>query len=292
MAKQIGNITGKQHSQGYYTWLRLKRNKGAMVGLCFLIFLILLMIFSDVLFDYKTEVIKQHIKERLQPPSSAHWFGTDESGRDILARIVHGARRSVLISMAAVSIATLIGGIFGAIAGYKGGILGELIMRFMDILLAIPSTLFGLVIVAVLGSSVPNLIIAVSVSTVPKMARILRSSVMTCARADYVEAVRARGATDTSILIKHILPNAIAPLFVQFTVSVGTTIILLSGLSFLGLGIQPPTPEWGAMLSNARTYIMDYSYMCFFPGLAILFTILSLNLLGDGLRDALDPRLK
>ena len=162
----------------------------------------------------------------------------------------------------------------------------------MDILLAIPSTLFGLVIVAVLGSSIPNLISAVSVSTIPKMARILRSSVMACARADYVEAVKARGAKDSTILIRHILPNAIAPLFVQFTVSVGTTIILLSGLSFLGLGIQPPTPEWGAMLSNARTYIMDYSYMCFFPGLAILLTILSLNLLGDGLRDALDPKLK
>lgn len=291
MAKR-DSITGKQHSQAYYTWLRLKRNKGAMVGLCFLIFLILLMIFADVIFDYRSEVIKQHIKERLQGPSAAHWFGTDESGRDILARIVHGARRSVLISIAAVMIATLIGGFFGAIAGYTNGIQSDLIMRFMDILLAIPSTLFGLVIVAVLGSSIPNLIIAVSVSTIPKMARILRSSVMACARADYVEAVKARGAKDSTILIRHILPNAIAPLFVQFTVSVGTTIILLSGLSFLGLGIQPPTPEWGAMLSNARTYIMDYSYMCFFPGLAILLTILSLNLLGDGLRDALDPKLK
>ena len=291
MAKR-DSITGKQHSQAYYTWLRLKRNKGAMVGLCFLIFLILLMIFADVIFDYRSEVIKQHIKERLQGPSAAHWFGTDESGRDILARIVHGARRSVLISIAAVTIATLIGGFFGAIAGYTNGIQSDLIMRFMDILLAIPSTLFGLVIVAVLGSSIPNLIIAVSVSTIPKMARILRSSVMACARADYVEAVKARGAKDSTILIRHILPNAIAPLFVQFTVSVGTTIILLAGLSFLGLGIQPPTPEWGAMLSNARTYIMDYSYMCFFPGLAILLTILSLNLLGDGLRDALDPKLK
>ncbi len=291
MAKR-DSITGKQHSQAYYTWLRLKRNKGAMVGLCFLIFLILLMIFAGVIFDYRSEVIKQHIKERLQGPSAAHWFGTDESGRDILARIVHGARRSVLISIAAVTIATLIGGFFGAIAGYTNGIQSDLIMRFMDILLAIPSTLFGLVIVAVLGSSIPNLIIAVSVSTIPKMARILRSSVMACARADYVEAVKARGAKDSTILIRHILPNAIAPLFVQFTVSVGTTIILLSGLSFLGLGIQPPTPEWGAMLSNARTYIMDYSYMCFFPGLAILLTILSLNLLGDGLRDALDPKLK
>jgi len=165
-------------------------------------------------------------------------------------------------------------------------------MRFMDVLLAIPSTLLGLVIIASLGSSIPNLILAVTVPTIPKMARILRSSVMTQGGADYVEAARARGATNSRILFNHILPNSIAPLFVQFTISIGTTIILLSGKSFLGLGIQPPTPEWGAMLSSARTYIRDYSYMCMFPGLAILFTILSLNLLGDGLRDALDPKLK
>jgi len=285
-------VTGKARGQGYFVWQRLKRNKGAMFGLVFLCFMVVLMLAADFMFDYDEIVIKQTISERLQGPSATHWFGTDESGRDILARIVHGARRSVLISAAAVLFATFVGGALGAIAGFYGGKLGEVIMRFMDVLLAIPSTLFGLVIVAVLGASIPNLTLAVAMSTIPKMARILRSSVMTCRGADYVEAARARGATDSWILFKHILPNSISPVFVQFTVSMGVTIIVLSGLSFLGLGIQPPTPEWGAMLSNARTYIRDYSYMCMFPGLAILFTILSLNLLGDGLRDALDPKLK
>ena len=213
-------------------------------------------------------------------------------GRDILARIVHGSRRSVLIGVASTTLATLIGATLGAIAGFYGGKLGELIMGFMDILLAIPATLFAIIIVAVLGASIPNLIIACCAATIPKMARILRSSVMACRNSEYVEACRARGLKESSILVRHIIPNAIAPLFVQYTIYVGSTIILLSGMSFLGLGIQAPTPEWGAMLSNARTYIRDYSYMCMFPGLAIVLAILSLNLLGDGLRDALDPRLK
>ena len=286
------NVEEKGHSQMYFVWQRLKRNRGAMIGLVFLAFLAVLMIFADVLFDYEAVAINQNISERLQPPSAKHWFGTDESGRDILARVIHGARRSVLIAAIAVIVASIIGGALGAISGFFGGLPGELIMRLMDVLLAIPSTLLGLVIIASLGSSIPNLILSVTVPTIPKMARILRSSVMTQGGADYVEAARARGATNSRILFNHILPNSIAPLFVQFTISIGTTIILLSGKSFLGLGIQPPTPEWGAMLSNARTYIRDCSYMCMFPGLAILFTILSLNLLGDGLRDALDPKLK
>jgi len=292
MKNNNANVESKAHGQMYFVWQRLKRNRGAMVGLVFLAFLVLLMIFADVLFDYEAVAINQNISERLQAPSAKHWFGTDEAGRDILARVIHGARRSVLIAALAVIVAAAIGGALGAVSGFFGGILGEVIMRFMDVLLAIPSTLLGLVIIASLGSSIPNLILAVTVPTIPKMARILRSSVMTQGGADYVEAARARGATNSRILFNHILPNSIAPLFVQFTISIGTTIILLSGKSFLGLGIQPPTPEWGAMLSSARTYIRDYSYMCMFPGLAILFTILSLNLLGDGLRDALDPKLK
>lgn len=263
-----------------------------MCGLVFLCFLAVLLLFADVLFDYEEVVIKLNTAERLQWPSAAHWFGTDESGRDVLARVVHGGRYSVLIALAAVTVGTVIGGACGAISGFYKGKLSELLMRFMDILLAIPATLFAIVIVAVLDSSVVNLVIACAVPTIPKMARILRSSVMTCSGADYVEAARARGAKESTILIKHILPNSIAPLFVQYTISIGTTIILLSGMSFLGLGIQSPTPEWGAMLSSARTYIRGQSYLCMFPGLAIMLCILSLNLLGDGLRDALDPRLK
>ena len=284
--------TGKARGQGYFVWQRLKKNKGAMFGLAFLCFMALLMIFANVLFDYNEVVIKQVVAERKQWPSMAHWFGTDEAGRDILARVIHGARRSVLISVCAVLCATAVGGTLGAIAGFYGGKIGEVIMRCMDMLMAIPTLLLGLVIVSCLGSSIPNLMLAVGAGALPKMARILRSSVMVCRNEGYVEAARARGATDKWILLKHILPNSISPLFVQITVQVGTTILVLSSLSFLGLGVQPPAPEWGAMLSSARTYIRDSSYMCLFPGLTILFTILSLNLLGDGLRDALDPKLK
>lgn len=291
MAKKENNL-GAQRGQGYFIWQRLKRNKGAMAGLIFLCILALVMIFADVLYNYEDIAIKQNVVDRLQGPSALHWLGTDESGRDVLARIVHGSRRSVLIGMAATTLATAIGASLGAIAGFYGGKLGEFIMRIMDILLAIPATLFAIVIVAVLGCSVPNLIIACCAATIPKMARILRSSVMQCRSADYVEAARARGVPENKILIHHIIPNSIAPVFVQYTITVGGTIILLSGMSFLGLGIQAPTPEWGAMLSNARTYIRDYSYLCMYPGIAIVLTILSLNLLGDGLRDALDPRLK
>lgn len=293
MAKKMNeSAIGKQRSPLYFTWQRLKKNRGAVLGLAFLCFLAVLLICAEFLFNYEEVVIKMNIPERLQWPSSAHWFGTDESGRDVLARVIHGGRYSVLIALAAVTAGTLIGGTCGAISGFYKGKFSELLMRFMDILLAIPATLFAIVIVAVLGSSTMNLVIACAVPTIPKMARILRSSVMTNGSADYVEAARARGAKESYILMKHILPNSIAPLFVQYTIGIGTTIILLSGMSFLGLGIQAPTPEWGSMLSSARTYIRDYSYLCMFPGLAIMLTILSLNLLGDGLRDALDPRLK
>lgn len=293
MAKNKSDtLIGKQRSPLYFTWQRLKKNRGALLGLTFLCFLAILLIFADVLFDYEEVVVKLNTKERLQYPSAEHWFGTDESGRDVLARVVHGGRWSVLISAAAVTLGTLLGGAAGAISGFYKGKFSDLLMRFMDILLAIPATLFAIVIVAVLGSSTFNLVIACAVPTIPKMARILRSSVITCGGQDYVEAARARGAKESTILIKHILPNSIAPLFVQYTIGIGTTVILLSGMSFLGLGIQSPTPEWGSMLASARTFIRDYSYLCMFPGLAIMLCILSLNLLGDGLRDALDPRLK
>ena len=283
--------SNKPRGQGYLVWQRLKRHKGAMVGLVVLIFILLVVIFADVLYDYDA-VIKQNISERLQGPSWEHPFGTDEMGRDILARVVHGSRPSVLIGVASAIFSTVIGASLGAIAGFYGGRMGEVLMRLADMLAAIPTTLIAIVIAASLGTSVPNLILACSVGGIPGMMRLMRSSVLQCRSAEYVEAIRARGATEGYILIKHIVPNSITPIFVNFTLRVSGVIILLSGLSFLGLGIQPPAPEWGALLSNARTYIRDYSYLCVFPGLSIMVCILSLNLLGDGLRDALDPKLK
>jgi peptide/nickel transport system permease protein len=289
----VSSATAKKpRSQAYYTWKRLKRNKGSMAGLAILTIYFLLMLGANLLYDYKDVAIKQNIPARLQAPSVAHPFGTDESGRDVLARVIHGSRTSILISVAAVLVAMVIGGALGAIAGFYGERLSNVIMRFMDVLLAIPATLFAIVIVSALGTSVSNLIIACSVANIPKFARILRSSVMSVRNAEYIEAARALGARESYILIRHVLPNSISPLFVQLTITVGTLILLLSGMSFVGLGIQPPTPEWGAMLASARTYIRNYSYLCFFPGMAIMLCILSLNLLGDGLRDALDPRLK
>jgi len=251
----------------------LVRNKAAMAGLIFLILLVGVSLSADLLFDYESQVVEQNISERLQWPSAEHPFGTDEYGRDLLARVVHGSRLSLSVSFVSVLASLIIGGILGAVSGYYGGLLDEIIMRITDIFLAIPMTLLAMVIVAALGASTTNLIISLSLSAVPTFARIVRSSVLTVREVEYIEA-------------------AIGPIIVQTTLRVAAMISNTAGLSFLGLGVQAPAPEWGALLSAGRNYIRDYSYLTFIPGLAIMLTILALNLLGDGLRDALDPRLK
>jgi peptide/nickel transport system permease protein len=282
----------KKRSQTAEVWKRLSRNKAALLGLATVIMLFLTVIFADVLYDYNDVVIKQNIPDRLQQPTWKHPFGTDELGRDILARIVHGGRMSLSISLVSVAFALLVGGILGAITGYFGGKIDMFIMRIMDIFLAIPATLLAITIVAALGPSAVNLVIALAVSNVPTFSRIVRGSVLMVRDVEFIEAAKAIGATNTTIILEHILPNSFAPVLVQTTLSVAVMILTTAGLSFLGLGVQVPTPEWGFMLSSGRTYIRDNSYMTLFPGLAIMVTILSLNLLGDGLRDALDPRLK
>lgn len=282
----------KKKSQMADIFKRLCRNKTAVFGGIVVIILLLMAIFADVLHDYEGEVIKQDISIRLQSPSGEHWFGTDEMGRDIFARVCYGAKYSLLISFVAATFSLVVGLVLGALAGYYGGWIDMIVMRFMDVLLAIPGTLLAIAIVASLGSSITNLIIALSVSGIPGFSRIVRSSVLTIKDSEYVEAAKAIGATDSTIIFKHVLPNGMAPLIVQSTLRVASVILSTAGLSFLGLGVPAPYPEWGALLTNARAYIRDYSYMCLFPGLAIMITILCLNLLGDGLRDALDPRLK
>ena len=282
----------KQTSQSAEVWRRLRRNKAAMLGLVVAILLILMAVFSSTLYDYETQVINQDIPNRLQPPSWAHPFGTDESGRDILARIVYGSRFSLSIGFSTVVFALTVGGTLGALAGYYGGWLDNILMRVMDIFLAIPGTLFAITLVAALGQNTINLIIALAISSVPGFARILRSSVLSVREVEYVEAARAIGATDSRIILQHVIPNSLAPVIVQSTLNVATVILTIAGLSFLGLGVRPPQPEWGALLSSGRQYLRDYGYITMFPGLAIMTTILALNLLGDGLRDALDPRLK
>lgn len=282
----------KKNNQAREVFSLLCKNKAAMFGLIFIVVLILVSLGADLLYDYNTKVIEQNISERLQWPSLAHPFGTDDYGRDLLARVVHGSRMSLYVSFLSVAISLILGGILGAVSGYYGGMIDNIIMRITDIFLAIPMTLLAMVIVAALGANTINLVIALSVSSIPTFARIVRGSVLTVREVDYIEAASAIGAKDATIIFSHILPNCMGPIIVQTTLRVAATIANTAALSFLGLGVQAPAPEWGALLSAGRNYIRDYSYLTFVPGLAIMLTILALNLLGDGLRDALDPRLK
>ena len=282
----------KKKSQFVEVWKRLCRNKTAVLGLVIVALLTLMAILSPILIDYETQVIKTNYSEALQAPSADHWFGTDEMGRDILLRVMYGSTVSLSIGVVTVAVSLTVGLILGAAAGYFGGKTDMIIMRIMDIFLAIPGTLLAICIVASLGNSIPNLVIAQAVSSIPTFSRVVRGAVITARDADYVEAARAIGAKDATIIFHEVLPNSLAPIIVQTTLQVASVILSIAGLSFIGLGIPAPRQEWGAMLSGARAYIRDYSYMCLFPGLAIMTTILSLNLLGDGLRDALDPRLR
>lgn len=282
----------KQRSLFMETWKRLKRNKGAMIGLVVVVILFVLALSADFIYDYDTDVIGQNYSEIRQPPSAKHLLGTDECGRDLLARIIYGSRASLLISFAAVVVSAVVGCFFGAISGYFGGWLDSVIMRLTDIFLAIPETLFAITLVSAFGTTTSTLIVALAIPGIPTYCRLLRSSVMTQRGSEHVEAARAIGVKTSAIIMEHILPNCLAPILVQLTLSVATTILTISGLSFLGLGVAPPMPEWGSLLSASRSYMRESTYLTIFPGLAIMTTILSLNLLGDGLRDALDPRLR
>ena len=213
-------------------------------------------------------------------------------GRDILARIVHGARYSLAVGLAATVFGLVVGVFFGAIAGYYGGTLEDVIMRANDILSSIPAILMGIVIVSALGVSLPNLMMAIGITSVPQFVRITRASVLTVRNQEYIEALHATGLSEARIIGMHVLPNCLSPIIVQITLRIGSAVIAASSLSFLGLGVPAPAPEWGAMLSVGRQFIRTASYMTIFPGLAILITVLAFNLLGDGLRDALDPKLK
>lgn len=288
----------RQRSLWNETWRRLKKNKLALAGMAFLLLLLVIAV-STVVIDlvtnksfYNDYVIKQNLRLRLKGPSKDHIFGLDEFGRDIFLRMLWGARYSLFMGVFAIAISTVIGGLLGAIAGYYGKVADNIIMRFMDVLLAIPSMLLATAIVAALGTSLTNLLIAIAISYIPTFARTVRASVLTIKDQEYIEAARALGASDGRIIFKYIVPNSLAPLIVQATLGVAGAILSIAGLSFLGLGIQPPTPEWGSMLSNARSYIREGWHITVIPGLGIMLTILALNVMGDGLRDALDPRLK
>ncbi len=269
---------------------RLLRNRGAIVGLSLLVVLLLLAILADLVAPYQPNAISPG--NELQAPSGNHSFGTDQFGRDILSRIIHGTRLSFQVGFIAVGIALVCGVTLGLLSGYYGRWVDALAMMWIDIMLAFPGILLALAIVAVLGPSLLNLMIAVGISAVPSYTRLVRGAVLATKQQQYVEAARVIGVGDAGIMFKHILPNVLAPVIVLATLGIGGAILTGASLSFLGLGAKPPTPEWGAMLSTGRNYLTIAPWITLFPGLAIMITILSINMLGDGLRDALDPRLK
>ncbi|MEG6616540.1 nickel transporter permease [Peptococcaceae bacterium 1198_IL3148] len=271
-------------------WRRLKKNKLAMTSLVFLIGLVLMAIFAPYIAPY--DPINGVMSDALQEPSAQHWLGTDELGRDILSRIIYGARISLKVGLMAVAIALSMGTVLGSIAGYFGGRIDNLIMRLMDIMLSFPSMLLAIAFMAALGRGIENAIIAISIVTMPEYARIVRGSVLSIKESDYVQAARAIGNKDMSIIFKHIMPNVLAPIIVRGTMGISTAILDTAALGFLGLGVQPPDAEWGTMLGAGRNYLFNAPHLVMFPGIAITLTVMTFNLLGDGLRDALDPRLR
>lgn len=287
---QDEQVVTKKRSQLKEVWRRFRRNKQAMIGLAMLLLLIFAAVFANVIAPY--DPVEQNLLIRLQGPSAAHWFGTDELGRDIFSRILYGARISLTVGLIAVSISCVAGCALGAIAGYYGGILDTVIMRISDIMMAIPSILLNISIVAALGTGLQNVMIAIGISSVPAYCRIMRASLLSLKNQEFVDASRVAGSTDFYIIMHHIIPNSLAPLIVQATLKIGGAILSCASMSFIGLGIVPPTPEWGAMLSTGRDFLRDTPHLTAFPGLAIMFAVFSMNLIGDGLRDALDPKLK
>ena len=269
---------------------RLFKNKAAVVGGVIILFFIVVAIIGPYL--VKTDPLHQNLVNKLQPPSKEHWFGTDNFGRDIFSRIVHGTGLTLTVGFLSVAVGGIIGVIIGIVSGYYGGWLDTISMRLMDVLLAFPGILLALAIVSVLGGSLQNVIIAVGIFSVPAFARIVRGSTLQVKKLEYIDAVRSLGASDIRIIFRHILPNIMSPIIVQATMRIATAILTASGLAFLSLGAPPPTPEWGAMLNDGRTYMHNAGHMVLIPGIAIVIVVLAFNIFGDGLRDALDPKMK
>ena len=285
------NVSFKKQRQGKEVWRRFRKSKPAMLGLSIFLIIVILICIAPVFGSYE-EALALNIMEKLQPPSAEHIFGTDQYGRDVFLRVVHGGKYSLIIGISTSIISMLFGCLFGAIAGYFGGKVDDVIMRIMDMFSAIPTIMLALAIVSALGSNVTNMVIALAISRIPGFTRIVRSSALGIADQEYVEASRAGGASNLHTMMKHILPNCLGPIIVQTTMNVSLMIVQTASMSFLGLGIIPPTPEWGAMISEAKGFIRTEPYLIMFPGAFLVLISMAINLLGDGLRDALDPKLK
>ncbi len=279
----------EKRSQIGEIWKRFRRNKLAMVGMCIVVFMILLAIFANVLSPYDPYL---QVDDPLQFPSLKHWFGTDNYGRDLLSRVLYGARVSLLVALLALVISLVVGGVLGATAGYFGGAYDTFIMRLMDVLMAIPSMLLAVCVSALLGNGTINTAVAVAVGGIAQNARLLRSTVLSIRGQEYVEAAKSCGSGHMRIILRQVLPNTLSPVLVNTSLGLSGNILQISGLSFIGLGVQPPTPEWGSIINVGRTYITSFYPMIVFPGIAIAITAFGFNVMGDGLRDALDPKLK
>lgn len=282
----------KKKSQWRVIWTRFKRSKLALGGLIVFVLMMIAVLGADLYLNYETDALEQSIRNRFQPPSAEHWFGTDQFGRDEFARVIYGGRISMFVGIATVIVSLVFGSIIGSSAAYYGGKIDNILMRLMDVLMAIPSTLLAIAIISAMGSSLLNLIIAMGISQIPRMSRIVRSAVLGVKGQDFVEAARACGTSDRGIIFRHIIPNAMGPILVQVTQTVARSVITVASLSFIGLGVSEPTPEWGSMLTEAKSQMRYYPYLALFPGVAVVMSVLSLTLVGDGLRDAMDPRLR
>ncbi len=271
-------------------WTRFALNRAAIVGGVVIGLFALLGLFGPWLAPY--DPLAQQLRDNYQSMSAAHWLGTDDLGRDVLSRLLYGARISLSISLVGVTGGLLIGVLLGLVAAYVGGWTDAVIMRFVDILYALPGILLAIAIIAVLGKGILNTIIAVVIFSIPTFARVVRGSVLAVLELEYVEACRAVGASAPRIILGHVMPNASSQLIVQATLMLGTAILIASGLSFLGLGVQPPNPEWGAMLSKGRELMRTTPIVAIAPGMAITLVVLSFSVVGDGLRDALDPKYR
>lgn len=271
-------------------WKTFLKNKMAITGVAIIIFFVLIAIFAPVITQYPYD--EGNLMDKNKPPSAEHWFGTDYNGRDLFTRVIYGARISLWVGTFSVFGSIIAGTFLGLLAGYYGRWVDSLISRFFDIMLAFPSILLAIAIVSILGPSLSNALLAIAIINIPTYGRLVRSKVLSLKEEEYVMAARAMGMKDSRILLRHILPNSIAPVIVTGTLGIATAIIEAAALGFLGLGAQPPEPEWGKMLADSREYIQKAPWTVIFPGLSIMLTVLGFNLIGDGLRDALDPRMK
>lgn len=289
--KNNTNTQRKSYSQWELILLRFKKNKLAVASIFVLAIIALIILTAPLYMDYEKAIL-QDMSIRFQPPSLEHPFGTDLYGRDLLARVIYGGRISLFAGIAIIILSFIFGVLIGSVAGFFGGTVDQILMRFVDIFMAVPTIFLAMAIVTALGEGIVNIIIAFVICNIPSYSRIVRSSTMTLRNMEYVEAAKCYGASNLHIILKHIIPNGIGPVIVTATISLGTAILCISSLGFLGLGISAPTPEWGTLLADNRAYIRYYPYLGILPGVAIILTVMCVNFIGDGLRDALDPKMK